>query len=180
MCHVYLSLVKIIIKQLQYPTDQDNMTIQEIDEFRDFRYDIGDVLKDCVRVIGEEAALSIPYSLLRDAFQKNFQCSWQEIEALLFSLRTMCSEVSNDESKFIPGIMEVLQKLPTHPKITYAAILVIGRYSIWTNYHPELLSYQLDFVSKGFQEKENLTKVAAAHAFRDLAKNCKAVIIYLI
>jgi transportin-3 len=175
---VYESLVRIVIKRMRYPADITTLTAEDRDEFRDFRHDIGDVLKDCVRVLGEEIALNIPYTLLTPFFNGNpTVCSknWQEIEAPLFSLRTMCREISEQESKYIPEIMGMLPKLPDHPKVRYAAILVIGRYANWTNKHPELIAYQLDYVSKGFSGSEE-TKIAAAHAFRDLCKYCSKVI----
>jgi transportin-3 len=171
---MYESLISVIIKQMRYPNDVATMTSQERDDFRDFRHDIGDVLKDCVRVLGEDRALQIPYSLLLPFFNVQTQemsQNWQEIEAPLFSLRTMCKEISMDESKYIPEIMAYLPKLPDHPKIQYAAILVIGRYAHWTDKHPDMIPYQLDFVSKGFVGV-NETSIAAAHAFRDLCKFC--------
>ncbi|KAJ3312568.1 Nuclear import receptor [Boothiomyces sp. JEL0838] len=153
---IYHSLVEIIIKQMRYPADPSSWTSQERDEFRDFRHAIGDVLKDCVRILGQEAALSVPYGLLKNSFASGVNSiAWQEVEAPLFSLRTMCREVSHDESKYIPEIMSFLPQLPQHPKIKYAAILVIGRYAQWTNNHPEMIQYQLDFVSQGFQHLIN-------------------------
>lgn len=176
---VYQSLVEIIIKKMKYPDDLTSQTAEDRDDFRDFRHDIGDILKDCVRVLGEEIALQTPYNLLRNQFEVHqvnpgIPFKWQEVEAPLFSLRTMCREVSNNESKFIPEIMAMLPRLPDHPKIKYAAILVIGRYAQWTNNHPDMLSYQLDFVTKGFQGDQE-TSIAAAHTFRDMCKYCGKV-----
>lgn len=176
--NIYKSLVSILINFMKYPSDHSTMSAQDRDEFREFRHDLGDILKDCVRVLGEEAALEIPYLLLQRFFGLDAQASqsivWQEVEAPLFSLRVMCREVSEKESRFVPEIMGMLPKLPQHPKVTYAAILVIGRYAQWSNHHPELLTYQLDFVSKGFQGDKDTT-IAAAHAFRDLCKYCNKV-----
>jgi transportin-3 len=161
---------------MRYPPDLTNFSAQDRDEFRDFRHDIGDVLKDCVQILGEEQVLQVPYNMLQSFFQAlqsnpSAPLQWQEVEAPLFSLRAMCREVSLKESKFIPDIMSMLPQLPEHPKIQYAAILVIGRYAQWTREHPDMLTYQLDFVSKGFQgDKE--TTIAAAHTFRDLCKYC--------
>jgi transportin-3 len=181
---VYQSLVGIILQKMQYPEDLSNFTAQERDEFRDFRHDIGDVLKDCVKVLGQDVALQAPYHLLKSIFQaaqssSNVPIRWQEVEAPLFSLRTMCREVSVNESQYIPEIMSMLPQLPNHPKIKYAAILVIGRYAQWTNAHPEMLTYQLDFVSKGF-EGDSETTIAAAHAFRDLCKYCSKHLVQFI
>ena len=176
---IYRALVDILIGHMKYPADNVKVSAQERDEFREFRHDMGDVMKDCVRVLGEEAALAAPYALLQKYFgldvNTTTQIPWQDIEAPLFSLRVMCREVSENESKYIPEIMSMLPSLPPHPKVKYAAILVIGRYAQWTNNNPSMLTYQLDFVSKGFQEDQDTT-IAAAHAFRDLCKYCNKVI----
>ncbi|TPX70051.1 hypothetical protein SpCBS45565_g02000 [Spizellomyces sp. 'palustris'] len=173
---VYRQLIDIMIKHLHYPNDLAEWTAEERDEFREFRHEMGDVLKQCVKVLGEEEALSRPYSMLsalcvagsNGAFDPSVQ--WQKIEAPLFSLRTMCREVSQNESQVLPRIMEMLPQLPDHAKIKYAAILVIGRYAEWTARHPEFISYQLTFVSKGFEEDEAVA--AAAQAMKYLCKAC--------
>ncbi len=176
---VYRPLADILVKHMQYPLDYSSMTAQDRDEFREYRHEIGDILKDCVRVLGDEAALEAPYLLLKKFYgldtETNSNVVWQEIEAPLFSLRVMCREISQTESKYIPEIMGMLPKLPSHPKVKYAAILVIGRFAQWTNMHPEMITHQLDFVSKGFQAEKD-TIIAAAHAFRDLCKYCNKVV----
>jgi transportin-3 len=177
---IYQQLITVIIKHLEYPADLTAWKSQERDEFKEFRYIMGDVLKDCVRVLGQDS-LNTPYSLLRQYFAQvangssvlNTSATWQQIEAPLFSLRAMCREVSLQENKYLPEIMEMLPLLPPHPKIKYAAILVIGRYAEWTNVHPEMLSYQLDFVSNGFETVENQN--ASSSTFRDLCKYCPSV-----
>lgn len=178
---IYHQLITIIIKHLQYPENLDTWKSQERDEFKEFRYVMGDVLKDCVRVLGQDSLIT-PYNILRQLFQNSATAvpldssvSWQQIEAPLFSLRAMCREVSLTENKYLTEIMTLLPRLPSHPKIKYAAILVIGRYAEWTNLHPDMLSYQLDFVSNGF-EKEN--QKASSCTFCDLCKYCSKVLIF--
>lgn len=177
---IYQQLISVIIKHLEYPADLSEWKSQDRDDFKDFRYVMGDVLKDCVRVLGEEA-LNTPCSLLKSFFSENngehvqldLTVPWQKIEAPLFSLRAMCSQLSLQEHKYIPELMSLLPRLPNHPKIRYAAILVIGRYAEWTNMHPEYLSFQLDYVSKCFELPECAN--ACSSAFRDLCKYCPNV-----
>ena len=175
---VFRPLIDILVNHMRYPLDYAGMTAQDRDEFREYRHEIGDILKDCVRVLGDEAALESPYLALKKFYGLDANVGskvvWQEVEAPLFSLRVMCREISDSESKYIPEIMAMLPKLPPHPKVKYAAILVIGRFAQWTNMHPEMLTHQLDFVSKGFQAEKDTT-IAASHAFRDLCKYCNKV-----
>ncbi|KAJ3289873.1 Nuclear import receptor [Borealophlyctis nickersoniae] len=178
---VYGQVIDTIIKHLQYPEDLATMTAQERDEFRDFRHVMGDVLKDCVRVLGEEAALSRPYAVLSNCITNggvpgvgvfDISVPWPQIEAPLFALRAMGREVSVEESTVLPKIMAMLPQLPNHPKIKYAAILVIGRYAEWTNAHPEFIAYQLTYISSGFAEAEEESMAAAAMSLKFLCQFC--------
>ncbi|KAJ3148493.1 Nuclear import receptor [Geranomyces michiganensis] len=171
---IYSSLVQIIIKQLEYPADL-SWSAEERDNFRDFRHTMGDVLKDAVQVMGGEAALGIPYAILcslcsgagTGAFDAS--ATWQSIEAPLFSLRAMCRAIDTEVS-VLPKIMDMLPQLPQHPKIKYAAILVIGRYAEWTAKHPEYIAYQMAYVSQGFEDKESIA--AAAQSLKYLSREC--------
>ena len=186
----YDRLVDIMLKHLRYPESLKNWNASERDEFREFRHVMGDILKDCVKILGEENTLVKPYTILSSVFRSasgspvsppngspvpvDSSIPWQDIEAPMFALRAMCREVNLQESKFLPEIMRLLPLMPPHPKIKYAAILVIGRYAEWTNAHPEMLSYQLDFVSKAFSDKGE-TLLAACQSFKDLCKYCSKV-----
>ena len=129
------------------------------------------MLKDCVRILGEEAALGRPLKQLTSRMgSTNPQENWQALEAPLFSLRTMGGQVSVNESVVLPQVMALLPQLPQHPKIRYAVILVMGRYAEWTNCHPDYISYQLQYISSGFEDKESVA--AAAQTLRDLCKYC--------
>ncbi|KAI9011165.1 armadillo-type protein [Gaertneriomyces semiglobifer] len=179
---VFQKLEDIMIAHLQYPDEAATWTAEERDEFREFRHTMGDVLKDCVRVIGAEEALNRPSSILSSfvvdpstgAFDSSVQ--WQKIEAPLFALRAMCREVSTRESTVVPKIMAMLPHLPPHPKIKYAAILVIGRYAEWTAHHPDFIPYQLTFVSQGFENDPD-TNAAAAQALKYLCKSCGKLLV---
>jgi len=183
---MYDRLVGMIIKHLKYPADFGDFSAAERDEFREFRYlmishtrhAIGDVLKDCVRILGETVALGKPFEQIMAQMNSGETNNWQAIEAPLFSLRAMCIEVSLKEATILPQIMTLLPQLPQHPKIRYAVILVMGRYAEWTNNHPELIQYQLQYVSAGFEDKESVA--AAAQTFKDLCKFCSKVLYYLI
>lgn len=47
----------------------------------------------------------------------NSNVKWQDIEALLFSMRTMGAEVDLKEDGVLPMIMDIIPILPAHPKI---------------------------------------------------------------
>lgn len=173
----YDALVDIMIVHLHYPEDLDSMTAEDRDEFRDFRHQMGDTLKDCCRILTPQRCLLKPMNLLTTLLNKPGS-TWQQIEAPIFSLRVMGSEVPENENEVMCHIMEFLSKLPDHPKIRYAATLVISRYSFWTKLHPQYITYQLNFISSGFQNTE--VAAASALALKNLCKDCREVNVKFI
>lgn len=173
---IFTNLVDIMIKHLHYPKSLSTWSAEKRDEFREFRHVMGGVLKDSCIVAGTQECLSIPYNMLTNLLMKTTSGStveWQEIEAPLFSLRAMGSEISDDENVVLPQIMQLLQQIPDHPKLRYAATLVISRYSFWTRKHSQFIPYQLHFISSGFDDDE--VTAAAALALKYLCKDCSEV-----
>ncbi|BEJ17243.1 hypothetical protein CspHIS471_0606440 [Cutaneotrichosporon sp. HIS471] len=170
--NVYANLQSTIIGHLHFPADDENQTPQERDEFRTFRHRMGDTLKDCCQVLGAPACLRKSYEMVVAAMSKP-NPSWQEIEAPLFSMRSMGAEVDPDDDEVMPHIMEILPRLPDHPRIRYAAILVISRYTQWIDRHPQNLSFQLQYISAGFDMKDDEVSAAAAQAMKFMCQDCQ-------
>ncbi|KAJ1887812.1 Nuclear import receptor, partial [Kickxella alabastrina] len=173
---VFEALIDIIIRHVKYPevfeTDDpnDGMTAKERDEFREFRHNIGDVLKDCVRVVGQTRALSHPYNIMIGCIDGQSQMPWQDIEAPLFALRAMGAEVSPTENEMLPKIMDMFARFPPHPKLRYAATLVIGRYTEWAYEHPQYVEFQLNYIAEGFKVRE--VAAASAQSLKYLCQDC--------
>lgn len=172
---IFENLISGIIRHLQYPTDQFDSSESE-DKFKDFRYHMGSVLKDCAAVIGTSRALNQPLTRIKEAVNKGG--SWQELEAPLFSLRTMAQEISLSENNQLPQIFQILCSLPEHPKIRYASTLVLGRYTEWTAKHPEMLKMQLDYIFNGFNEGQKNPDIitASSHALMFLCTDCSSLL----
>ncbi|WWC88244.1 uncharacterized protein L201_003150 [Kwoniella dendrophila CBS 6074] len=168
---IYANLQSVIISHLHFPGDDEHQTAQERDEFRTFRHRMGDTLKDCCHVLGAPTCLRRSYDLIVNAMGKPSP-SWQEIEAPLFSMRSMGAEVDPDDDEVLPHIMDMLPKLPDHSKIRYAAILVISRYTLWIDRHPENLAFQLQYISAGFDMAEEQVSAAAAQAMKFMCQDC--------
>ncbi|KAF9427872.1 Nuclear import receptor [Podila epigama] len=166
---VYMKLVDVMIKHLHYPDDLDAWTAKERDDFKDFRHVMGDVLKDCCLILGSRVTLGKAYMKITEAASKP-EPKWQEVEAPLMALRSMGSQVEPEENEVLPEIMKLLSQLPDHPKIKYAATLVIARYGSWTDKHPEFIEYQLAFISSGFDNEDVVA--ASALALKLLCKEC--------
>lgn len=168
---IFAKLQTIIIGHLHFPGDSEQQTAQERDEFRSFRHRMGDTLKDCCKVLGAPTCLRRSYDMVVEAMAKP-NPSWQEIEAPLFSMRSMGAEVDPDDDEVVPHIMEMLPKLPDHPRIRYAAILVISRYTQWIDRHPQNLEFQLQYISAGFDMADDEVSAAAAQAMKFMCQDC--------
>ncbi|CDH17659.1 probable mRNA transport regulator MTR10 [Zygosaccharomyces bailii ISA1307] len=168
---LYVDLINGIIKHLHYPPNHFDSKETE-DKFKEFRYHMGDVLKDCAAVVGTCNALAQPLNRIKEALNGNK--SWQYIEAPLFSLRTMAQEISRSENKQLPQIFDIICNLPEHPKIRYASTLVLGRYTEWTSKHPETLNMQLQYIFNGFNhnEKDANIMTASSHALMYFCSDC--------
>lgn len=178
----YLQLISIIIKHLTYPitSNDDNLfngDKEQEDKFKEFRYEMGDVLKDCCAVVGASKALQIPFTQIQTILS-NSQGHWQYLEAPLFSMRTMAKEVPTKEKTILPTIMSLLVQLPEHPKIRYAATLVLGRYTEWTAKNPEFLEPQLNYITKGFEvDNNNEIFMATSHALMYFCQDCSELLV---
>ncbi|EGO05222.1 hypothetical protein SERLA73DRAFT_82769 [Serpula lacrymans var. lacrymans S7.3] len=170
----YRALLGIIIQHLHFPADLSTMSGQEADNFRSFRHVMGDTLKDCCYVLGTDTCLLSAYGLITNALSRSPEIiSWQEIEAPLFAMRSMGAKVDLSENNAVPKIMDLIPSLPDHPRVRYAALLIISRYTEWINLHPEYLQFQLQYISGGFESSDSEVSAAAGQALKYLCQDCK-------
>lgn len=188
---VYGDLISITIKNLTYPInsgqekDLFNGNREQEEKFKQFRYEMGDLLKDCCAVLGPVKSLEIPYQGIKNYLvnSNNYITDWQTLESNLFSLRAMAKEISLDENKILPKIISLLVQLPDHPKIRYANTLVLGRYTEWTSKNSYILDPQLNYVIKGFEiAKTNYNQLynnpnQESESFNELKKNNRDLIV---
>ncbi|KZW02101.1 ARM repeat-containing protein [Exidia glandulosa HHB12029] len=174
----YQALVNITIRHLHFPADQSSMTLQELDDFRAFRHHIGDTLKDCCHVLGSEMCLKRAYELLTTAMTG--AQTWQEVEAPLFSMRSMGAQMDVKDESVIPLIMDVIPQLPNHPRVRYSATLVIARYTEWLNLHPSYIPGLMTFVSAGFDDADSEVPAASSQAIFYMCKDCPTHLITFV
>lgn len=170
----YKSLMRVIIGHLHFPSDSDALTGQEAESFRSFRHVMGDTLKDCCFVLRTDTCLLATYELITTALSRGPEAiSWQEIEAPLFAMRSMGAEIDPNDHSAVPKIMDLIPSLPSHPRVRYAALLIISRYTEWINMHPEYISFQLQYISAGFEDSDTEVSAAAGQALKYLCQDCK-------
>lgn len=171
----FQTLMSVMIKHL-YFLDASEHSSQEMDDFRSFRHNIGDTLKDCCTVLQINTCLMVVYDMIVRTLSKGESAPWQEIEAPMFAIRAMGGQfVPKEDSAVIPKILELIPSLPKHPQIRYTAILIISRYTEWTALHPQYIQAQLQYVSDGFQETNEEIVSASVLALRYICRDCKQV-----
>lgn len=171
----YKTLMSVVINHLHFPPDASPMTGQELDNFRSFRHVMGDTLKDCCFVLRTETCLLAAYQLITNALSRGADVSWQEIEAPLFAMRSMGAEIDPEDNSAVPKIIDLIPSLPRHPRVRYAALLIISRYSEWISAHPEYIRPQLEYISAGFEDTDAEVCAAAGQALKYVCQDCKQV-----
>ena len=187
---IWSKLLDIMVKHLEYPTPEgpdetdlfDGDREQE-EKFREFRHQMGDVLKDCCDVITVTECLGKTFNLIRlwisthgSRVTEQKVANWQELEAPLFSMRAMGRMVSPEESVVLHQVIPLIVQIPNHDKLRFQAIMALGRYTDWTAQHPDFLQPQLNFVIAGFKHDSTEVVKAAALAFRFFATDCRKLL----
>ncbi|KAF2196361.1 ARM repeat-containing protein [Delitschia confertaspora ATCC 74209] len=188
---IYSNLVDIMIGHLEYPKPEtgDEKDLFEGDreqeeKFREFRHQMGDVLKDCCEVIGVTDCLKKSYDLIERWVERfgnqsaaNHIPEWQKLEAPLFSLRAMGRMVPSDENIMLPRLMPLIVAIPDHEKVRFQAVMALGRYTEWTAKHPDTLQPQLDFIMAAFKHPSKEVVRAAALSFKFFCNDCASLLV---
>ncbi|KAF1995424.1 ARM repeat-containing protein [Amniculicola lignicola CBS 123094] len=191
---IYARLVDIMIAHLQFPKPEsgDEKDLFEGDreqeeKFREFRHQMGDVLKDCCEVMGVTECLKKPYDLIQAWVQTygpqatpNHVPDWQKLEAPLFAVRAMGRMVPSDENIMLPQLIPLMVQIPDHHKVRFQAIMALGRYTEWTAQHTDTLQPQLDFIMAAFSHSSKDVVRAAALSFKFFCNDCAELLVGFI
>jgi len=187
---IFAKLVDIMIKHLEFPTpggsDETDLfdgDREQEEKFREFRHQMGDVLKDCCEVISVTECLGKSFNLIQawcdkyasEATSENVP-HWQEFEAPLFAMRAMGRMVSREESVVLHQVIPLIVQIPDHEKLRFQAIMALGRYTEWTAEHPQFLQMQLNFIIAAFDSSSTEVVRAAALAFRFFGADCRELL----
>ncbi|CAI0549559.1 unnamed protein product [Linum tenue] len=173
----YESLVSLVSFRVQYPQDYQNLSIEDLKEFKQTRYAVADVLIDAASVLGGDAILRILYLKLAEAqaCSGNGQNEWRPAEAALFCVRAISKYVSTAEAEVMPKIMSLLLELPDQPQLLQTVCLTMGAYSRWLDAASDglaLLSSVIKVLLRGMGTSEE-SAAAAALAFRHICDDCR-------
>lgn len=173
----YESLVKLVSFRVQYPQDYQDLSKEDLKDFKQTRHAVADVLIDAASVLGGEATLKILYMKLVEAIARcgNEHSEWRPAEAALYCIRAISGYVSVVEAEVLPQIMALLPKLPHHSQLLQTVCLTIGAYSKWLDASPGGLSALpsvLDILMSGMSSTED-SAAAAALALRHICDDCR-------
>lgn len=186
LADLWSTLIDVMIGHLQFPRpDSGNEKDlfegdrEQEEKFREFRHQMGDVLKDCCEVLGVTECLQKPYQLIEkwvqshgSAAQQGQVPQWQALEAPLFSMRAMGRMVTPDENIMLPRLIPLITQIPDHEKVRFQAVMVLGRYTEWTAQHPDTLEDQLNFIMAAFNHPSKDVVQAAALSFQFFCADC--------
>lgn len=164
-----------LTEQMKHPHTKQEWTSQKYDDFRSFRHIIGDVLKDCSDILGIDHILKF----ISDKIENHLMAyidknSWTHFEGYLSTLRMLSSCVSDQESVYIPRIMNHLSTIYTIQQnidqhLTYSCILFISSYASWTRYHLDTLERQVELIQKSSSSSKSIFS-GAMLSLRNLCK----------
>ncbi|KAH6857261.1 armadillo-type protein [Alternaria rosae] len=191
---IYSKLVDIMIGHLEFPKPEsgDEKDLFEGDrdqeeKFREFRHQMGDVLKDCCEVMGVVECLQKPYDLMQQWVQTygaqasaNSVPEWQKLEAPLFAVRAMGRMVPPDENVMLPRLIPLIAGIPDHHKLRFQAVMALGRYTEWTAQHPDTLQLQLDYIMAAFDHSAKDVIRAAALSFKFFCNDCASLLVNFV
>lgn len=183
---IYSKLVDIMIGHLEYPKPESGNERdlfegdrEQEEKFREFRHQMGDVLKDCCEVIGVTECLQKSYALIENwvstygpQASAGHVPEWQKLEAPLFSMRAMGRMVPSDENIMLPRLMPLIVQIPDHQKVRFQAVMALGRYTEWTSKHPDTLQPQLNYIMAAFDHTSREVIRAAALSFKFFCNDC--------
>ncbi|KAK9278154.1 hypothetical protein L1049_027713 [Liquidambar formosana] len=174
----YESLVSLVSFRVQYPQDDQDLSYEDLKDFKNTRYAVADVLIDAASVLGGEATLKILYMKLVEAVGScgnDERSEWRPAEAALYCIRAISIYVSDVEAEIMPQVMAFLPKLPRQPQLLQTVCSTIGAYSKWLDASSSGLSVLpsvIDILMSGMSTSED-SAAAAALAFRHICSDCR-------
>ncbi|CAH0490144.1 unnamed protein product [Peronospora farinosa] len=183
-------LAGLCMKKLQFREDFPSLPADKQQDFKAFRLELGDILRDCCQLLGVEAILQHCVNGLNQVFQTAAESkSWEAVEAHLYCFRSIAREVEKSKTNGvaldapITLIFQHLQSFADHPAICYTSCLIVSRYAKWLRLHPTLLSTQVGFLNTCVTKSAGDMRFAewevaraAAAAVRALAMDCWVIL----
>ncbi|CAH3115700.1 unnamed protein product [Pocillopora meandrina] len=168
---VLLSLCQVFMRKVQYPPENvwQGFSSDEKEQFRCYRQDIADTLM-YVYCLLRGHCLQQLYHMLSELLAGETQPSWQSVDATLYLIQSVAEYVEPTEESFIPAILSLLPRLPSHSYVSQTALLMVGSYSEWLKCHPDHLRSVLPVLLGGLSQVHLAS--ASTQALRGICEEC--------
>uniref|UniRef100_A0A0D6R4R4 Uncharacterized protein n=1 Tax=Araucaria cunninghamii TaxID=56994 RepID=A0A0D6R4R4_ARACU len=171
-------LVSLVSFRVMYPQDHEELSREDLADFKRTRYAVGDILLDASSVLSGETTLKI---LSNSFFQaastagNRESWDWRSTEAALYCIRAIARAVPTSEGTILPQVIGFLPKLPLQSQLLQTACLTIGAYSKWLGSAPSASSFLpsiIEILTRAMSTSED-SSTAAALAFRHVCDACR-------
>lgn len=181
-----IRLASICMQHIQFQDEFPRLPLDKQQDFKAFRHELGDILRDFCELLGVESILQHCVQGLEQIFQMPAeQRRWEAIEAHLFCFRSIARHVESSQPEVVnTPIQLIFQHLPQfseHPAICYTSCLIVSRYVEWLKKHPAFLPQQLTFLNQNVMSSAQDPRFAewevaraASAAIRSIATDCWA------
>ncbi|KAH9301503.1 hypothetical protein KI387_013086 [Taxus chinensis] len=175
---IFELLVSLVSFRVMYPLDYEELSREDLADFKRTRYAVGDILLDASSVLSGEMALKI---ISNNFFQaastagNGESWDWRSAEAALYCIRAIARAVPTSEGTVLPQVIGFLVKLPLQPQLLQTACLTIGAYSKWLGSAPAASSFLptiIEVLTRAMSTSED-SSTAAAMALRHVCDACR-------
>ncbi|CAL1539957.1 unnamed protein product [Lymnaea stagnalis] len=169
---IFFCLIDVLLIKARHPPDAEYMSwsLEEKEQFRCYRQDIGDTLMYSYSILGVELLAQLVNCLvsLVEKYKQGSQ-EWQNVEAILFVFSSISESVQTDEKLHIPKLFMQLREIPfANSQQISTALNMIGSFAEWMQWHPETLGCVLPLVLQGISNPDVGT--AATIALKDITR----------
>ncbi|XP_064626443.1 importin-13-like isoform X2 [Lineus longissimus] len=172
---VYMSLVQVFLGKVAYPPEAEYVqwSKEEKEQFRCYRQDIGDGTMYAYNIL-RQPLLAYMCSMLCSLAEKSSleEISWQNVEAAFYLLSSIADNVEFEENVSLPIIFSILPRIPfNNLTLISTALVMIGAYAEWMNFHAPLLGGVLPLLLQGLNNSE--MAMSATMALKDITRECQ-------
>lgn len=171
-CSVLTTLIELFPDKSQFPTDsewEDSWDEDDQDSFIKYREDLCDLGESLQRSMHVEYLQHLS-SLFSSLLTSTSTLTWQSVEAVLFLLQGVASNLTQQSSAPLQTILSLFPRMPPHPTLVKTALGLLGYLSSWFKQHPEMLQAVIPMIL-GALSQATLAP-SAALAFRDVCGDC--------
>uniref|UniRef100_K3X7U5 Exportin-1/Importin-beta-like domain-containing protein n=1 Tax=Globisporangium ultimum (strain ATCC 200006 / CBS 805.95 / DAOM BR144) TaxID=431595 RepID=K3X7U5_GLOUD len=179
-----IRLAGICMQHIQFQDDFPRLPSDKQQDFKAFRHELGDILRDFCELLGVESILQHCVQGLEHIFQMPVETRrWEAVEAHLFCFRSIARHVERSRPEVVSASIQLIfQHLPQfseHPAICYTSCLIVSRYVEWLKNHSSFLPQQLEFLNQNIMKSAQDPRFtewevarAASAAIRSIAMDC--------